>query len=290
MYARRLAFCCCAKWRAVYWLYLSSGAQRGSGFQLAGICGAFAFVLCICHLALNEVLIFSWPVYVGHLYLFFVFVIWRSRGFWVSAGWYIWGICICSLYLSSGAQGGSGFQLAGRCGAFVFVLCICYLALNGVLGFSWPVYVGHLYLFFVFVIWRSAGFSESGFQLADICEAFVFVLRLCNLALNKGLGFSWPVYVGHLYLFFVFVIWRSTGFWLSAGQHVVGICICSLYLSSGAQWGPGFQLAGICGAFVLVSCSRHLALNGVLAFSWPVYVGHLYCICSFYLSSGAAGI
>ena len=36
--------------------------------------------------------------------------------------------------------------------------CICHLALNGVLAFSWPVYVGHLHLFFVSVIWRSTRF------------------------------------------------------------------------------------------------------------------------------------
>ena len=126
-------------------LYLLSGAQGGSGFQLAGISGAFVFVLCIRHLALKGVLGFSWPVDVGHLCLFFVSAIWRSTGFWVSAGGYMWGICICSLYLSSGAQRGSGFQLASMWWAFVFVLCICHLALNGVLASSWLVYVGHLY-------------------------------------------------------------------------------------------------------------------------------------------------
>jgi hypothetical protein len=120
----------------------------------------------ICHRALNGVLGFSWLLYVWHLCLFFVSVFWRSTEFWLSAGWYLWGTCICFLHLSSGAQQ------------------------------------------------------------------------------NRVLSFIWLVYVGHLYLFFVSVTQRSTGFSVSAGWYMWGIC--SLYLSSGAQRGAGFQLAGIC--------------------------------------------
>jgi hypothetical protein len=115
-------------------LYLSSGAQRGSGFQLGGTCKSFVFDLPTFIVVLN----------------YNVSVIWRSMGFWLSAGRYMWGICICSLYLSSGAQRGSGFQVAGICWAFVFVLCTWHLALDRVLAFSWPLYVGHLCLFFYF--------------------------------------------------------------------------------------------------------------------------------------------
>ena len=124
--------------------------------------------------------------------------------------------------MSSGAQRGSGFQLAAICVAFVFVLCICLLALNGILAFSWLVFVGHLYLFFAFVIWRSTE-QGSEFHLAGICGAFVFVLCLCHPALNGVLGFSGLVYVGHL--FFVSVIGRSTGCWVSAGRYMCRVCV-----------------------------------------------------------------
>ena len=165
-------------------------------------------------------LCFGWPVYVGQLCSFFVFVVWASQG--------------------------SEFQLVGICGPFVFVLYICHLGLM-VIWVEAGLYMWAICIwFFAFVIWPS---RDLGFSWPVYVGHLHLVLCICHLG-HGDLGFSWPVYVGHLYLFFVFVISVSRG--------------------------SGFQLAGICGAFVFVLCISHLGLIGTPGFNWLVYVGHLY--------------
>ena len=220
-------------------------ASRGPWFELAGIRKPFIIVLCICHLGLAEIwvsvgrymwaicfwffasviwavgdLCFSWPVYVGQLCLFFVSVIWASQG--------------------------SEFQLVGICGPFVFVLYICHLGLM-VIRVAAGLYMWAICIwFFAFVIWAS---RDLGFSWPVYVGHLHLVLCICHLG-HGDLGFSWPVYVGHLYLFYVFVISR----------------------------GSGFQLAGMCGAFVFVLCISHLGLMELWG-STGLYMGGI-CICS----------
>ena len=64
---------------------------------------------------------------------------------------------------------------------FAGVFCL-YLALGprGTLGFSWPVYVGHLYLLSVSDIWaaRGTGFQLAGMEAKLLKKALVFIAFL----------------------------------------------------------------------------------------------------------------
>ena len=140
---------------------------------------------CVCHLSLMRI---EFPMTSTCEPFVFVLVsiIWLYAGL-VSASPYMYIVYICSLYLSSECQGD--------------------------LNISWSVYMNHLYLFSVCVIWISrvtchlslqrprfqlAGICKPlafvhicrldsrwpGFQLSDICKPFVFVLCICHLNLG----------------------------------------------------------------------------------------------------------
>ncbi len=119
----------------------------------------------------------------------------------------MWGICICFLYLSYGVPAGKWVS-AGR--------------------HMW----GHLYLFFVFVIWGSSG--ELGFSWPVYVVAFVLVFCICLLRLQRGRGYQLAAICGGFFVFlFLFHLGRDGVSGCLLAGLLVAHCFCTLLLFTG---------------------------------------------------------